>query len=166
MLRFHTLSLGRSCWSLLAACSFGVLLATNATAQSALGDALVEFDRDIRPILSNHCFQCHGPDGEQRKGGLRLDLKDDAFAKRDGVAAIVAGDVEASALVHRILSDDAEERMPPIEAHKPLSGAQQQLLVRWIEQGANWSEHWSFVAPVEPAQPKVCLLYTSDAADE
>ncbi len=166
MPRFHTLSLGRSCWSLLAACSFGVLLATSATAQSALGNALVDFDRDIRPILSNHCFQCHGPDGEQRKGGLRLDLKEDAFAKRDGVAAIVAGDVEASALVHRILSDDAEERMPPIEAHKPLSGAQQQLLVRWIEQGANWSEHWSFVAPVEPAQPKVAnAAWARDAID-
>jgi len=166
MLRFHISSLCRSCWSLLAACSFGLLLATNAIAQSDPVDALVDFDRDIRPILSNHCFQCHGPDGEQRKGGLRLDLKDEAFAKHDGVAAIVAGDVEASALVHRILSDDAEERMPPIAANKPLSGAQQQLLVRWIEQGASWSEHWSFVAPVEPVQPKVAnAAWARDAID-
>ncbi|MGK0153461.1 MAG: hypothetical protein ACI9SE_000406 [Neolewinella sp.] len=166
MLRYHTLLSGRSCWSLLAACSLGVLLATNVTAQSAIGDAPIDFDRDIRPILSNHCFQCHGPDGEHRKGGLRLDLKDDAFGKRDGVAAIVAGDVDASALVHRILSDDADELMPPAEANKPLSNVQQQLLVRWIEQGANWTEHWSFVAPVEPKQPKVSdAAWSRDAID-
>ena len=66
----------------------------NVTAQSADGDAPIEFDRDIRPILSNHCFQCHGPDGEQRKGGLRLDLKDDAFAKRDGVPPLARAELQ------------------------------------------------------------------------
>ena len=166
MLRIHTLISGRVCWSLFVACSFWALLTTNVTAQSTDGDAPIDFDRDIRPILSNHCFQCHGPDGEHRKGGLRLDRKDDAFAPRDGVAAIVPGDVDASALVHRILHDAADEVMPPAEANKPLSKAQQRLLVRWVEQGANWSEHWSFVAPIEPVQPKVAnVAWARDAID-
>lgn len=137
------------------ACAFAALVAADVTGQSSASGLPVDFDRDIRPILSNHCFQCHGPDSEHRKAGLRLDLKDAAMEQRDGVAAIVAGDVAASALVQRILSDDEDELMPPAHANKPLSDAQKQLLVRWIEGGAPWSEHWSFVAPVEPELPKV-----------
>ena len=126
-----------------------------AALQPKVASAPIDFDRDIRPILSNHCFQCHGPDEKHRKGGLRFDRKEDAFAQRNGVAAIVAGDVERSALVYHILSDDAEELMPPIEANKPLSAAQQQLLVRWIKDGALWSEHWSFVSPMASELPLV-----------
>ena len=150
MRRYLNLLSGSGCWLL------SCMLTTAAVAQSANG-AAIDFDRDIRPILSNHCFQCHGPDGEHRKGNLRLDRKDDAFAERDGVAAIVAGDVARSELVHRILDSDPDERMPPPDAHKPLDEAQQQLLVRWIEQGASWTEHWSFVAPVAPPEPEVSL---------
>lgn len=138
----------------LAACLL-VCLATFANAQEVAGEAPIDFGRDIRPILSNHCFQCHGPDGENRKGGLRLDRSQDAFALRAGVAAIVAGDVDHSELVTRITHPDVDERMPPAAANKPLSESQQQLLVRWIAAGANWSEHWAFVAPVAASVPVV-----------
>jgi len=131
------------------------MFATALAAQSASRAAPVDFDRDIRPILSNHCFQCHGPDSGQRKGGLRLDRKQDAFAERDGEPAIVAGSVDRSVLLHRILHQDVDERMPPASANKPLDAAQKQLLVSWIEQGATWAEHWSLVTPVAPPLPTV-----------
>ena len=158
----------------LLACLLAAALAVPAAAQAAAGNpasnpasnAAIDFDRDIRPILSNHCFQCHGPDGEHRKADLRLDRKDDAFLERDGGAAIVAGDAEHSTLLQRILHTDADERMPPAAANKPLDDAQKQLLQRWIEQGASWSEHWSFVAPQEPAEPVVNnAAWTHNAID-
>ena len=116
----------------------------------------IDFNRDIRPILSNHCFSCHGPDGNKRKAGLRLDRRDDALAElRSGGHAIVPGDRAASELHVRITSNDERERMPPVKTGKKLSAAQIALLGKWIDQGAKWDAHWSYLAPRRPPLPLV-----------
>jgi mono/diheme cytochrome c family protein len=124
-------------------------------AERAVAETPVDFHRDIRPILSETCFQCHGPDEKQRKAHLRLDTKDGAFAELDGHFAIVAGKPEESHLVQRITAKDPKERMPPPKTGKKLSPEQIELIRRWVEQGAKWSSHWSFIAPVGPATPDV-----------
>ena len=106
-------------------------------------DDTLRFDRDIRPILSDKCFFCHGPDNENREADLRLDVEE--LAKTD---AIVPGDAESSEFVRRILSKDSDEIMPPPGAHKALSQDEIERLTRWIDQGADWSQHWAFVTPV------------------
>jgi hypothetical protein len=113
----------------------------------------VSFNRDIRPILSDRCFQCHGPDKNQRKADLRLDVRDEALKLRDGVAAIVPGDSSASALIARIHSEDPDERMPPPEVNKFLSNEEKLLLKHWIEGGAEYEAHWAFLPPVRPEPP-------------
>lgn len=116
-----------------------------ATAVQAQG--LVSFSREIRPILSDNCFSCHGPDEKQRKAGLRLDVRDEALkAAKSGAFAIVPGEVKKSALLKRINSADPGEAMPPPKAHKVLTSAQKLKLRQWIAQGAKYEEHWSFVA--------------------
>ena len=116
----------------------------------------VDYDRDIRPILSNHCFHCHGPDDAQRKGGLRLDTAAGARgAAKSGDIAIVPGRPEDSELLHRVTAREADEVMPPPEAKKPLNPAQVELLRRWIQQGAPQPAHWSFEAPRRPTLPEV-----------
>src|SRR6185436_14948276 len=123
-------------------------------------DDQVDFKRDIRPILSNACFQCHGPDDKRRKGDLRLDTKEDAFKSIDGRHAFVAGKPEASEAFRRILTTDADDHMPPAKSGKQLTPKQIELIRKWIQQGAKWSEHWSFVAPERPPVPadKTTLL--------
>jgi len=139
--------------SLLAA----VLLAAGVLggADGAFGEDAqpVDFGRDIRPILSDTCFTCHGPDENARDSALRLDTKEGAFADLGGYRAIVPGDAEASELLFRITTDDASLRMPPPEAGRTLSDEQIGLLRRWIEQGAPWQEHWSFIPPKPPERP-------------
>jgi hypothetical protein len=115
----------------------------------------IDYSRDIRPILSDNCFACHGPDASSRKAELRLDRKEDAFRDRKGHAVIVAGDVEASELLARIESDDETSRMPPRKSGKSLTGTQVEILKRWIMQGADWKQHWSLLPPERPAIPKV-----------
>ncbi len=115
----------------------------------------IRFDRDIRPILSDNCFPCHGPDDSKREGDLRLDLKEHALAPRDGAPALKAGDLEGSETWRRIISDDSDEIMPPEESNKKLTSAQINLIKQWIEAGAEWSDHWAFVAPTRPSLPKV-----------
>jgi mono/diheme cytochrome c family protein len=120
--------------------------------------AQVDFNRDIRPILSNHCHKCHGPDAQQRKGGadgLRLDVREAATADLGGYAAIVPGNLEKSELVRRITSTDADERMPPKESGKTLSPREIDLLRKWVEQGATYAQHWSYLKPVRPPLPSV-----------
>lgn len=117
--------------------------------------AEIDFARDIRPILSDKCFSCHGPDEQHRKAKLRLDRREDAFADRDGVPAFVAGDLEKSESWYRIISDDPDELMPPPEFKKPLSAAEKEKIRLWIESGADWTEHWSFTAPAKPEPPAV-----------
>jgi hypothetical protein len=120
----------------------------------ALSNASIEFNRDIRPILSEHCYQCHGPDRNKRKADLRLDQEDSAKASRDGMRAIVAGDLAASEVYHRIKSTD-DERMPPVKSGKALSAGQIELIGRWITEGAKWQPHWSFIPPHRPEVPRV-----------
>ncbi len=111
----------------------------------------VEFNRHVRPILSDACFACHGPDKNARKADLRLDVREDAVAVRDGRRAIVPGDPGASELMRRLVTADADEVMPPPESHKSLGEAQISLLRRWIEQGAAYEQHWSYLQPARPA---------------
>jgi cytochrome c553 len=113
----------------------------------------VDFNRDVRPILAARCFNCHGPDAESRKAGLRLDDPHEAKAARDGHAAIVAGDPAASEVWRRLLSDDPDERMPP--KGTPLTAAQRDTIKAWIEQGAAYAAHWSWEPVKAPAVPKV-----------
>jgi hypothetical protein len=116
----------------------------------------VDFNRDIRPILSSHCFKCHGPDDKVREAGLRLDSHAAATAKLEsGSLPIVPGEPSKSELVRRILSADVDEQMPPRAANKPLSAEQKKLLQAWIEQGAKYAPHWAFVSPQRPVLPKV-----------
>ncbi len=118
-------------------------------------DEPVDFKRDIRPILSNTCFLCHGPDEKNRKGDLRLDRKEDAFRKVEGKAAIIPGKPDESDLYRRIITTDADDHMPPAKSKKQLTTKQIELLRKWIQQGARWSDHWAFVAPERSATPDV-----------
>jgi len=115
----------------------------------------VSFNREIRPILSDNCFACHGFDPNTREAGLRLDTREGATADNDGVIAIVPGDVKKSELWHRIHSTDEDEVMPPPDTHKTLSKEQKEKLRLWIEQGAPYEKHWSFVPPAAAALPVV-----------
>jgi mono/diheme cytochrome c family protein len=117
--------------------------------------AQIEFNRDIRPILADTCFHCHGPDKAKRKAGLRLDLEASAKARLDDYFAIVPGDPAKSELIRRVTASDADDRMPPADSGRQLSPRQIELLRRWIEQGAKWQAHWSFIAPMRPALPGV-----------
>ncbi len=113
----------------------------------------VDFSRDIRPLLSNKCFQCHGPDESSREADLRLDVKASVFTVSDEAAAVVPGRPEESALIMRVASDDEDLVMPPPDSNLSLTPEEISLLRRWVSEGAKWSEHWSFVAPVKPPLP-------------
>jgi mono/diheme cytochrome c family protein len=116
----------------------------------------VDFSRQVRPILAENCFSCHGPDEKKRQRDLRLDTKAGATGQlRDGGYAIVPGKPQESKLVARITDTDSNKRMPPAASHKTLTPAQIDQLKQWIAQGAKWSEHWSFVTPTRPPLPKV-----------
>ena len=115
----------------------------------------IDFNRDIRPILSDKCVFCHGPDKEQRQADLRLDTRDGAMADLDGHSAIVPGKPDDSELVKRILSTDEFEQMPPPDSKRSLSKEEKQLLIEWIEQGAEYQQHWSLIKPVRPELPQV-----------
>jgi hypothetical protein len=115
-----------------------------------------EFDRDIRPVLAENCYPCHGPDQNKRKAKLRLDRQDDALkALPNGDFAIIPKDPKGSKLVERISSKDADEVMPPTKSGKKLTQEQISWLVQWIAEGATWQNHWSFVAPHRPQIPVV-----------
>ncbi|WP_020475555.1 PSD1 and planctomycete cytochrome C domain-containing protein [Zavarzinella formosa] len=135
--------------------SLAVLLGSLWFSSMTFAADKVEFARDIRPILARHCQSCHGPDEAAREAGLRLDLRDQAVAKK----AIVPGDPKASKLIARIHSPKADAVMPPPESKKPLTEQQKQLLQDWIAQGADYAPHWAFRPPQRPAIPAV-----SDAA--
>ncbi|MEO6182724.1 MAG: DUF1549 domain-containing protein, partial [Verrucomicrobiota bacterium] len=115
----------------------------------------VEFNRDIRPLLSDNCFNCHGPDKSQRKAKLRLDTETGAFGELDGKYPVVAGKPNESEMIRRITSSDPEEQMPPPKSGKKLRPHQIALLKRWIQQGAKWEGHWSYVPPQHTSVPAV-----------
>ncbi|WP_397569888.1 PSD1 and planctomycete cytochrome C domain-containing protein [Schlesneria sp. T3-172] len=115
----------------------------------------LQFDRDIRPILSDKCFRCHGPDAATREANLRLDREDDAKANRDGHSAIIPGRLDESELIRRIETEIVEQRMPPTASGKSLSVEEIDRLRRWVAQGAEWSQPWSAVPPVSHPAPVV-----------
>ena len=118
----------------------------------------IDYNWHVRPILSENCFKCHGPDPSSRKAGLRLDLRDIAVAElpeTPGKFAIVPGSAARSELVRRIRATDVDERMPPESTHKTLSAQQMAILEQWIEHGAEYRPHWAFIAPQRPAVPNV-----------
>src|SRR6476646_1038077 len=114
----------------------------------------IEFNRDVRPILSDNCFHCHGPDNNARKAELRLDLRDNAItAAESGATPIVPGKPAESELMRRIASVNTDEVMPPPDSHKKLTPRQKEILNRWISEGAAYQQHWSFEPPVKPEVP-------------
>src|SRR5262245_35689 len=113
----------------------------------------IDFNRDIRPILAQSCFPCHGFDERARKAKLRLDRAEFAYARRDEITPIVPRDLGASEVWRRINETDPEEVMPPPSAHRTLGAEQKARIRAWIEQGAPYAEHWAFVAPVRPPVP-------------
>jgi hypothetical protein len=127
------------------------LLTASACAVHAAASPKIEYNRDVRPILAENCFYCHGQDPNKRKADLRLDVRDVAVK----AGAIVPGKASESALVERINSKDASEQMPPPDSHRVLTPSQKETLTRWIEQGAEYQQHWAYVAPVRPAIPTV-----------
>lgn len=125
------------------------------SARSVAADRL-SYNRDIRPILSENCFGCHGPDEHDRKAGLRLDAPQPEAPPADsGLAAIVQGKPEESELIARILADDPDVIMPPPESNKTLSAEQKAMLRRWIAEGAAYEPHWAYLTPVRPDVPAV-----------
>ncbi len=139
------------------AAQHGVRGGDDANKMQSSGQAhAVNFAREVRPILSDNCFACHGPDDHQRKAGLRLDTKEGPFStlKSDSVA-VVPGKPDESDLIDRIENDDPALRMPPIKSGKQLTAAQIAVLRRWVEQGAPTSTHWAFDVPGKPALPAV-----------
>jgi hypothetical protein len=116
-----------------------------AAVHAAADAAPLSYSRDIRPILSDNCFACHGPDKANQKAGLRLDVREAAVRPvKSGDTAIVPGKLEASTLIARILTDDQDEIMPPPKTHKKLTAAQKQTLKRWVAEGAGYEPHWAF----------------------
>lgn len=113
----------------------------------------ISFNQDIRPILSENCFLCHGPDEENRSAGLRLDEREAAIEERDGVTAIVPGQPDVSELIRRIDTTDLDDQMPPPDSERALTPSQRSILRQWIEQGAPYERHWSFEPIRKPAMP-------------
>jgi len=122
---------------------------------STVAEAPVNFERDIRPILSDNCFHCHGPDEAERKAGIRLDTKEGLFASIDNGHVIAPGEPDNSLLIYRVYAVDPDEAMPPAESKKKFGDKERALLRRWVEEGAVWSEHWAFTPPIKPELPVV-----------
>ena len=121
--------------------------ATNAPAKA------VDFNRDVRPILSDNCYACHGPDDKARKADLRLDTKEGLFSEIDGKRVVAPGKSGESELIARIAHEDSTERMPPGKSGKKLTGAQIETLKKWVEQGAVWKTHWAYEPVKKPQVP-------------
>jgi mono/diheme cytochrome c family protein len=129
-----------------------LLQTVKATQTRPAASQPVSFDREIRPILSDNCFQCHGPDDKQRMAKLRLDTKEGAFAK---AGVLVPGDAANSRLFKRLINTNPAAVMPPPQTGHKLTEHQIALIKRWIDEGAQWNAHWAFVAPQRPALPAV-----------
>jgi len=133
-------------------------IAVACAASPADAAAPIDFNRDIRPILSNNCFFCHGPDENERQGGsdgLRLDTAEGALADQGGRAAVTPGKPDTSELIRRITTVDADELMPPAKTGKKLTAREVSLLTEWIRQGAPYAQHWSYNKPSRPSLPQV-----------
>lgn len=145
--------LGTACW----------LLLPCYAAAAAPDGTQVDFNRDVLPILSDRCFQCHGPDEQTREANLRLDTRDGLFGSRDGSAPFVPGKPQASEAFRRLTSSEPFERMPPPDSGLSLTPQQIDTIRRWLQQGAQWEQHWAFV-PVQPITPPAIDSADPDAA--
>lgn len=136
---------------------FSLLLLASESVISSKGTAAdhIDYNRQIRPLISNRCLACHGPDEGERKAGLRLDTFEGATKDLEGTHAIVPGKSDQSEILTRLLSQDPEERMPPPKKGKPLEPEQIELIRRWIDQGGKFDRHWSYIAPVKAPVPSV-----------
>ncbi|MDQ3439311.1 MAG: PSD1 and planctomycete cytochrome C domain-containing protein, partial [Planctomycetota bacterium] len=129
-----------------------------AAAPAPATQPLVDFAKDVQPILSENCYFCHGPDAGHRKADLRLDLldpKEGPTAKREGYAILVPGKPADSEMILRLTNEDEAEKMPPPKSNRKLTPKQIQTVRLWVEQGATWGKHWSLVAPARPHQPVI-----------
>jgi hypothetical protein len=144
----------QNCWKLLAP---GLLLAGLIGGAPVRADGRkIDYNRDIRPLLSNTCYKCHGPDEKERKAGLRLDTQEGATQKLEsGISAIIPGKSGESELFARIASTDPNEQMPPPNSGKSLTAQQIELIKRWIDEGATMRGHWSLITPARPQPPAV-----------
>jgi len=149
----ESMRLGRRIRFTLLAFLFIVSSATGRSASAA--EDPIEFNRDIRPILSDKCFFCHGPDKHERQAEMRLDQEEEAIRRVDGDYIIRRGRPNESMVYQRITDTDVDVRMPPVDSGKTLSDAEIALIKRWIEEGAKWQKHWAFIPPKRPALPKV-----------
>ena len=161
------------CWVFNHAAFLSLLLGLSSVARGAPSvPETIDFNRDVRRVLSENCIRCHGPDEKDRKGGdggkagLRLDTREGALAQTDGYAAIVPGHPEKSELYQRIITADENDVMPPADSGKTLSARDKAVLKAWIEQGAAYAQHWSYVPPVRPALPPVhAATWPTNAVD-
>jgi hypothetical protein len=156
---------------LLFAATFIVMLALRAalpSAQAPVAIPVVDYNWDVKPILSDNCFRCHGPDEKSRRAGLRLDNPDSAYAALSGRTerhAIVPGDPEHSELVKRITADTPAVRMPPASTNKTLTEQQIETLKQWIAQGAKYKPHWAYITPTRPVAPVVANVRAMSEID-
>ena len=151
-----------ACQSLLSFfCASLILTVTSPSSVQA-----IDFNQDIRPLLSNNCFACHGPDAETREADLRLDIRKDAIKDNDGIQAIVPGNAKESEIILRIFSDDPDSVMPPPDSQKKLSALEKETLKKWVESGAPYQEHWSFQPIASHEVPHVTSsIHNSDLSD-
>ena len=131
-----------------------MMMAAAPTAEHDIASSKIDFNKDIRPILSNNCYACHGPDAKTREAGLRLDLGDEALNfESDGKRALVPGDRNASLVYQRLTAHDLDDRMPPASFDKAPSPIEIERIGKWIDAGAKYQGHWAFIPPTRPALP-------------
>src|SRR2546423_3298939 len=148
--------MGKCVWVFVLIGTLGTACANADAARANEPAKSIDFNRDIRPILSENCYQCHGPDKNKRKADLRLDTKDGLFEELGGAVPVVPGKPDDSDLLRRIsLPADDEDHMPPIKANKSVKPEQVALVRRWIEEGAAWKGHWSYIKPTLAAEPAI-----------
>ena len=133
--------------------AFAVILLTGTALNAAIAADKPDFDREVRPLLADRCFSCHGPDENTREADLRLDDFANFTKQRDGYAVVVPGQPDRSLLMERITSTDVDEVMPPEHINKPLNGAEAETLRRWIASGAEMKAHWAYVRPAKHPVP-------------
>ena len=137
---------------------FAAVLSCNFVSAVTLGDEpteRIDFNRDIRPILSDNCFKCHGPDEHERHADLRLDSRQGLEDAKDSLAP---NDVDASELYRRLVTDDDSEIMPPLDSGRSLDARQKELIRLWIAQGAKWQDHWASVSYTHLTLPTICSV--------
>jgi mono/diheme cytochrome c family protein len=163
MREFFSIRHLRTALALIAA--FYVMSAALASAAAPERGA-IQFNRDVRPILSQNCFKCHGPDNDAREADLRLDVKEGLFGAVSSGIAVVPGKAEQSAVVTRLKASDPDLRMPPLDSGKKLTAAEIELIERWVASGAEWQGHWAYIPPIRPDIPSAEPMPSGTARNE